>query len=105
MEVFAQAGSDKFWKYHDLLFANQKSLDRSSLEKYAQQIGGINMARFKKALDDHTHAQAIDRDMKAVTTAGARIGTPAFFINGKLVSGAQPFPKFKAAIDEALSAK
>jgi len=104
-EVFAQAGSDKFWKYHDLLFTNQKSLDRSNLEKYAQQIGGINMARFKKALDNHTHAQTIDRDMEAVTKAGARIGTPAFFINGKLVSGAQPFPNFKAVIDEALSAK
>ncbi len=104
-EVFVQAGSDKFWKYHDILFENRKSLDRANLEKYAQQIGGINIARFKRALDNHAHAQAIDRDMKAVTEAGARIGTPAFFINGKLVSGAQPFPKFKAVIDEALSAK
>lgn len=104
-EVFAQGGNDKFWKYHELLFANQKSLDRANLEKYAQQIGGINMARFKNALDNHTHAEAISRDQEAITKSGARIGTPAFFINGKLVSGAQPFEKFKSVIDEALSAK
>ncbi|MBN1655436.1 MAG: thioredoxin domain-containing protein [Deltaproteobacteria bacterium] len=103
-EVFVQAGNDKFWRYHDMLFENQKSLERESLEKYAQQLGGINMARFKKALDDHIHAAAIDREMEAVTKAEARIGTPAFFINGKLVSGAQPFSKFKEVIDEALSA-
>jgi protein-disulfide isomerase len=41
--------------------------------------------------------------MDAVQKAGARIGTPSFFINGKLLQGAQPFPAFKAAIDAALA--
>lgn len=104
-EVFAQAGSAKFWKYHDLLFDNQRALDRPNLEKFAQQVGGINMARFKKALDNHTHAKRVETDMEAVSKAGARIGTPSFFINGKLVQGAQPYEKFKQAIDEALAGK
>ena len=47
----------------------------------------------------------VDADMNAVKAAGARIGTPSFFINGKLLQGAQPFPAFKAAIDAALAGK
>jgi protein-disulfide isomerase len=104
-EVFAQAGSDKFWKYHDLLFANQRALERENLEKFAQQVGGINLARFKKALDDHVNAKVVEADMEAVSKAGARIGTPSFFINGKLLQGAQPYERFKQAIDEALAGK
>ncbi len=102
-EVFAQAGSKKFWEYHDVLFKNQRALGREDLEKYAQALGGVDMGRFRKALDAHTHAKTVEGDMEAVKNAGARIGTPSFFINGKLLQGAQPFPKFKAVIDEALA--
>ena len=101
-EVFQQKGDAKFWAYHDLLFANQRALSRADLEKYAEQVGGIDMAKFKKALDAHTHKARIQSDIDAVQKAGAQIGTPSFFINGKLVQGAQPFEAFKAAIDEAL---
>ncbi|MEO0326574.1 MAG: thioredoxin domain-containing protein [Myxococcota bacterium] len=101
-EVFTQAGSEKFWAYHDLLFQNQRALERADLERYAEQVGGINMARFRAALDNETHKAAVEADMAAVRTAGARIGTPSFFINGRLIQGAQPFPAFKAAIDRAL---
>ncbi|HEX5656689.1 MAG TPA: thioredoxin domain-containing protein [Polyangiales bacterium] len=104
-EVFEQAGSEKFWAYHDLLFANQRALSRADLEKYATDLGGINLAKFKAALDNKTHEARVKEDMDAVDKAGARIGTPSFFINGKLLQGAQPFEAFKAAIDEALKAK
>jgi protein-disulfide isomerase len=104
-EVFDQAGSDKFWAYHDLLFANQRALARADLEKYAEQLGGINMTKFKAALDNKTHEARVKADMEAVTKAGASIGTPSFFINGKLLQGAQPYEKFKELIDEALKAK
>jgi len=101
-EVFAQKGNKAFWAYHDLLFANQKTLSRENLEKFAEQVGGIDMKAFKAALDSEKHKAAVEADMAAVTKAGARIGTPSFFINGKLLQGAQPYPAFKAAIDEAL---
>jgi protein-disulfide isomerase len=104
-EVFDQGGSDKFWAYHDLMFANQGSLARADLEKYAEQVGGINMAKFRAALDNKTHEARVKADMDAVTKAGASIGTPSFFINGKLLQGAQPFDAFKTAIDAALKAK
>ncbi len=105
MEVFDQGGSDKFWAYHDLLFANQGALARADLEKYAEQVGGVNMSKFKSALDNRTHEARVKGDMDAVTKAGASIGTPSFFINGKLLQGAQPFGAFKTAIDAALKAK
>ena len=105
MEVFDQAGNEKFWAYHDKLFENQRALSRADLEKYAEELGGINMPKFKAALDNKTHEGRVKADMEAVDKAGARIGTPSFFINGKLLQGAQPFEAFKAAIDEALKAK
>ncbi len=102
MEVFAQGGSEKFWRYHDVLFENQQNLTRENLEQWAQALGGIDMARFRRALDDHTHQAAIQAEMNAVQQAGARIGTPSFFINGRLLQGAQPFPAFEQAINRAL---
>jgi protein-disulfide isomerase len=101
-EVFAQKGDKAFWAYHDLLFQNQKALTRENLEKFAEQVGGIDMKAFKAALDSGKHKAAVDADIAAVSKAGARIGTPSFFINGKLLQGAQPYPAFKAAVDEAL---
>jgi protein-disulfide isomerase len=104
-EVYEQGGSEKFWAYHDVLFANQRALSRADLEKYASELGGINMAKFKAALDNKTHEARVKADQDAVDKAGARIGTPSFFINGKLLQGAQPYDRFKAAIDEALKGK
>ena len=101
-EVFRQRGNEGFWAYHALLFENQRALAREDLERYAQQVGGVNMAQFRAALDNETHKAAVEADMEAVREAGARIGTPSFFINGRLLQGAQPFEAFKTAIDAAL---
>jgi protein-disulfide isomerase len=90
----------KFWPMHAKLFANQQALDRPNLEKYAQELG-LNMARFKAALD----AKKWESDIQAEVAAGNKIGasgTPAFFINGVSLSGAQPFDAFKAKIDQEL---
>jgi protein-disulfide isomerase len=105
LEVFDQGGSEKFWEFHNILFENQRALSRADLEKYAEQVGGVNMAKFKAALDNKTHEARVKADIEAVEKAGARIGTPSFFINGKLLQGAQPFDAFKTAIDAALKAK
>ncbi len=107
-EVFLQAGDEKFWAYHDLLFANRTQLTRENLEAWAQQVGGVNMGRFRAALDGRTHQAAIEASKRAVTagiTGGRGVGTPTFIINGEVISGAQPFPNFKAAIDRALAAR
>ncbi len=103
-EVFRQAGNDKFWAYNHKLFENQQALSREDLERYAQEIGGINMAEFRSALDSNRHQARVQADIDAVNNSGARIGTPSFFINGRLLQGAQPFDQFKTAIDAALAA-
>ncbi len=91
----------KFWQMHDKMFANQQALDRPSLDKYAQEIG-LNMAKYKAAMDGHTYKNQIEADSKAGNAVGAN-GTPAFFINGQFLSGAQPFDSFKKVIDAELA--
>jgi protein-disulfide isomerase len=90
----------KFWEMHDKLFADQAHEDRATFEKYAQELG-LNMGKFKAALDAQKGKEAIEADATAGGKIGAH-GTPAFFVNGKFLSGAQPFEVFKAKIDEEL---
>ncbi|RKG92030.1 DsbA family protein [Corallococcus terminator] len=90
----------KFWQMHDKLFANQRALDRESLEKYAQELK-LDMAKFKSGLDSDKFDAQIDADMATGSALGAN-GTPTFFINGRTLVGAQPFDAFKRVIDEEL---
>jgi protein-disulfide isomerase len=91
----------KFWEYHDKLFANQRAMDRASLEKYAQELK-LDMGKFKAALDSGKYASLVQKDMDEGSRLGAT-GTPTFFINGRKLVGAQPLDAFSAVIDEELS--
>jgi protein-disulfide isomerase len=91
----------RFWEYHDKLFANQKALDRASLEKYAQELG-LNVAKFKAALDSGKFKAKVEADSAAGSAVGAN-GTPTFFVNGRELVGAQPFDAFKRLIDEEIA--
>jgi protein-disulfide isomerase len=103
MEAYKQKGPDGFWKMHDRLYGVQGAdgLKRENLEKIAGEIG-LDMGKFKNALDNSTHKAEIDADTAAGKAAGVT-GTPAFFINGYSISGAQPYPKFRKLIEKALS--
>jgi protein-disulfide isomerase len=90
----------KFWEMHKIMFKNQQALAAADLEKYAKEIG-LDMAKFKAAIEDKKLAEAVDAEAAAGGKIGAR-GTPAFFINGSFLSGAQPFENFKSRIDEQL---
>ena len=103
-EVFVQKGSDGFSKMRELLFKHQSDVDglkRTALEGYAATVG-VDLKKFGKALDDHTHAAAIEADKKAAHDGGLS-GTPAFTVGPYYVSGAQPLPKFKKLVDRALA--
>lgn len=103
LEAFAQKGNEGFWKFHDALFEAQKDpsgLERAGLEKIAT-AQGLDMAKFKAALDSHTHKAAIDADAKIANDSGIS-GTPATVVGKYYVSGAQPFSAFKKAVDMAL---
>ena len=87
----------KFWEYHDKLFANQKALFRSDLDKYAQEVG-LDLEKFKSALDSRKYKSVVQQD----EAYGGKIGvggTPTFFINGRKLVGAQPITEFKKVID------
>src|SRR5215831_21252985 len=98
--AMAANAQGKFWEMHDKMFANQAALDRPSLDKYAQEIG-LNMNKFKEAVDKEKGKERIKRDVDDAAKFGAR-GTPNFFINGRNFRGAQPVEAFKAVIDEEI---
>jgi protein-disulfide isomerase len=100
-EALKQKGPDAFWKMHDLMFENQSKLKREDLEGYAKQVG-LDMDKFKAALDNRTHKATVDAESKAADDAGIS-GTPAFVINGYFISGAQPYGKFRKIIERALA--
>ena len=97
-----QKGDEGYWQMHDKLFSNQATLSVDNYKKWARELG-VNGAAFDTCLDTGKFAKAIAADIAYGSTVGIQ-GTPGFFINGQLISGAQPYSVFKAAIDQALSA-
>jgi protein-disulfide isomerase len=103
-EASACAGDQgKFWAFHDRLFSSKARLGDADLKQHAAEIG-LDTAKFNACLDGRTHKGRVDEDMRAAEEAGVN-GTPAFFINGRSLSGAQPFEAFKRIIDEELELK
>jgi protein-disulfide isomerase len=102
LEAQAQGGDSLFWQMHEKLFENPRALDRASLERHARELG-LDVARFRQALDDHRHAAAIDADIAAADSTGLSMGTPTCFVNGRAIQGAQPLDAFRTAIDRALA--
>jgi protein-disulfide isomerase len=90
----------KFWEYHDVLFQNQNNLGPEALRQHAQTVG-LQAEPFEQCLSSGKHAQKVKKDMEDGRRAGVS-GTPAFFINGRMISGAQPFEEFRRLIDAEL---
>jgi protein-disulfide isomerase len=90
----------KAWQLHDKMFENQQALDPAQIEGYAKEVG-LDIARFKKDMDDPKVKQEVLEDQKLANSLGAS-GTPTFFINGRQLVGAQPFEQFKTVIDEEI---
>lgn len=95
------AGSEAFWKFHDLAFANMRALTPENFDAWAAQVG-VDKAKFKAALTDPKVKAKVDADIAAGKPVGVR-GTPAFFINGKFLSGARPVAAFETEINAQLA--
>jgi len=98
-EARAQGGDAKFWAMQDALFG-AASLDEDALLQAAKEAG-VDAAKVKDAMTSGRHKDRIERDQKLAQSVGAN-GTPSFFVNGRKLTGAQPFPAFQALIDEEL---
>lgn len=90
----------KFWEMHDKLFANGRNLTDENFEKWAKELK-LDVKKFKADMEDESIAKAVTEMQRQGAQLGAR-GTPAFFINGRFLSGAQPVANFKKIIDEEL---
>jgi len=90
----------KFWEYHDKLFANQQALDTDNLKKYAAELG-LDTAEFNRCFDEGRFKSVVDGNQAGGEALGVQ-GTPAFFINGRFLSGAVPLEAFQEIIDDEL---
>lgn len=101
---------DKFWPYHDLLFEKQKEWAIKNDTSNQVQTKLVELAKslklktepFETCLKSEEHRKAVASDMQAGANAGVS-GTPAFFVNGILLSGALPAEEFEKVIDEELA--
>jgi len=93
---------EKFWPYHDKLFESQGGLafTNAKLKRYARE-SGLDVGAFAQCLDSGKYRQKVEEETRLGLQLGAR-GTPTFFLNGRMLPGAQPFEVFQAAIEEAL---
>lgn len=90
------ADQDKFWEFHDLVYAQFK-IDVASLKSYAVQLG-LDTARFNQCLDSGQHTADVDRDWAEAKTHGFR-ATPDFTINDKPFVGPITFDQLQSLID------
>jgi len=102
----AEAGScadeqGKFWEMHDRLFENQAKLQVADLKQHATELG-LDSAKFDECLDSGRRATDWQLDLSEGTRYGVT-GTPAFFINGRMLVGAQPYESFVQVIEDELA--
>ena len=92
---------DSFWAMHDTLFREQKALGVEQLKQKAARLE-LDTEAFNGCLDSGRYAEQVQTDVDEGREAGVS-GTPAFFINGRFLSGAQPYDKIAQIIDDELS--
>jgi len=90
----------KFWEYHDKIFANAQALEDANFKQHAADLG-LDVAAFNLCYDSGKFRNPIQAEFQAGSNLGVS-GTPAFFINGRFVSGAIPFEQFRSVIDDEL---
>jgi protein-disulfide isomerase len=93
-------GTGYFWEMHDLLFANQRSLDDASLAGYASRIAGLDGVTWQACFD----ARQLDARVQADLDLGVAVGvsaTPTFAVNGEPLVGAAPLDTFQGVVEAA----
>ncbi len=91
----------EYWAFHDRAFANQQALSRDLYLQWADELA-LDIDQFTTCYDDELRRDQVVADTDFATTLGLT-GTPTFFINGRVVSGAQPLEAFKQIIDAELA--
>jgi protein-disulfide isomerase len=95
----------KYWEMHDKLIGSgvePAHLEEADIERYAHELR-LNKKAFKAALERPNLVRAVEQDVQQGTKLGVN-GTPVFFINGRRLSGAQPYEKFEKLVEQELKA-
>jgi protein-disulfide isomerase len=92
----------RYWEMHDRLFANQKALGTDSLKAHARALA-LDPLAFDKCLDSGRMAPVVEANRKLAESAGVN-STPFFLVNGRPLSGAQSFERFRELVDWELAA-
>lgn len=94
-----------FWQYHDLLLTfqidPQEPAEQLDFEGFGEQLG-LNTARFGRCLDAKKYQPLVEASSQNAARDGIT-AVPTFFINGRMILGAQPFAVFKEIIEEELA--
>jgi protein-disulfide isomerase len=101
MALFESGGNAAFWGYHDRVFGSSGALDKATFEA-ALKGSGVSQQEIDRIRARGGAARKVDADMELAKRVGAT-GTPAFFINGVFLSGAQPIERFREIVDAELA--
>lgn len=92
---------NKYYEMHDKLFESGVAGGITSFKQYAKEIG-LDTAKFNQCLDSGAMVGEVQKDLSDGKQLGVS-GTPAFFINGQMLTGAQPFSTFQQVIEQELA--
>lgn len=95
-----EQSTDKFWKMHDKMFANQNKLSPKDLKALAKEIG-LDTKKFDACIDSNKFMAVVEADINQGKGVGVK-STPTFFVNGMMINGAQPMEVFSELIDSEL---
>jgi protein-disulfide isomerase len=97
--TIAAKAQGKFWAFHDALYGEQADFDVDDLHRIAKQVG-LDTKKFRRAMERTDLDAAIEADLSLAHAIGVN-GTPAFFVNGRPISGAQELP-LRLLVEEEL---
>ncbi len=104
-ECALDQGADKFWQYHDLLFANQgigrDAFSKARLIRYAEQIG-LDITTFRTCLNSNVKAGEVQSDLDEGNSLGVS-STPTWVLNGQIERGALPESNLRQLFEALLS--
>jgi protein-disulfide isomerase len=95
------AEQGKFWEFHRNLMTVPGMLDAADLDARAKKLG-LENAAFDSCLASGRHDAAIRASVAEGDALGVN-GTPAYFVNGRMLSGARSFEDFAEVIDSELA--
>jgi len=91
----------QFWAFHDHVFASGEPLEDDAIRAAASKLG-LDLAAFDACLADGRAGAVVAEDVRDASAVGVT-GTPAFFVNGILLSGAQPLDAFVRVIESEIA--